>query len=433
MVFMPHWPPPAKSIELGLDRVYAALARMGDPHMRLPPAIHAAGTNGKGSTVAFLRSVLERAGYRVHAYTSPHFLHFNERVRIAGRLIDDGALYRRMEECRLALDGMGLTFFEATTVGAFLAFAEEKADFVLLETGLGGRLDATNVLESPLLSVITPISLDHTEYLGDTVAAIAYEKAGIMKRGTPCVAAMQQEEASAVLQEQAESVQAPLFAYEYDWGIEPGSEDGGTYRVVSASGEIAFPGPSLPGRHQIMNAGVAAACVLKLREAGVRVPDEAVRDGIRNAAWPGRLQALPRGAFTDTLPAGWRVVLDGAHNRGGAEALAEYANTAWNGVPVYLAVGQTQGRDPSVFLSYFKGTAAHVFGVTVRTEPSAAPGEEIAGAAASLGMESSACDSADDIAAHIRRHALPPGILLCCGSLYLLSDILRLNKNEAIY
>lgn len=436
MVFLPHWPKfrGAMPIDLRLDRITVALERLDNPHDRLPPVVHFAGTNGKGSTQALLKAICIASGYKPHAYTSPHLLDFNERVVLAGKMIDDDALHALMEYCRLRLDDCEITYFEAITVAAFHAFAEKPADMVLLETGMGGRLDATNMVEDPAVTVITPIADDHAEYLGDTIYKIAGEKAGIMKPGRPCVVALQEEEAMRRLREVSEEKNAPLFAYEYDWGVTPGAEEG-EYVFTTADARIPFRAPAhLPGRHQILNAATAvAAAYLLAKEGFSAITPETIAEGIAQARWPGRLQTLERGVVPSSLPQGWKVMLDGAHNPHGAQALADYIDGLPADMPVYLAAGQTRGRDRKAFLAPFAGRVKYVFGTSVFTEPSAYHGDLIAEAAAALNIPSRAFDSFTDIIDVINEEQPAPGLLLCCGSLYLLSDILRLNKGEGIY
>ncbi|MET0154621.1 MAG: folylpolyglutamate synthase/dihydrofolate synthase family protein [Rickettsiales bacterium] len=434
MTFMPHWPPAigSRDVKFGLERVRAGLAAMGDPHLRLPPVAHVAGTNGKGSTVSYLRAIAEAAGYRVHCYTSPHFLHFNERIRLAGALIGDDDLYRLMEECRLRLDGMELTFFEASTVAAFYAFASRDADLLALETGMGGRLDATNVVARPLVTVITPVSIDHAEFLGSTVEKIAGEKAGIIKKDVPCVVSLQEDGAMDVIRNKAEDVGAPLFAYEYDWGLLPPSAEESRYRFVCSTGETPFPAPSLPGAHQLMNAGCAIAAAHVMRSALPKISADAIAKGVATARWPGRLQWLTKGALADKAKGGWRILLDGAHNIAGAQTLADYLRDHVPGVPVYAVIGVTRGRDPAALLRPLRGIAAKAFGVTVRTEPGSASGEEVARAARAEGFDAEGCDDAGEAFDRLLASGAAPGVVVFFGSLYLVADMLRINKNEAI-
>lgn len=438
MVFLPHWPTfrGTMPMDLRLERIVPALEILGHPHKKLPPVIHVAGTNGKGSTSAFMKAMLEAGRYKVHSYTSPHLLDFNERIYLAGKHISDEDLYTLMEYCRVRLESCDITYFEATTVAAMYAFSQTPADIVILETGMGGRLDATNVIEKPVLTVITPISLDHTEFLGSDIYTIAGEKAGIMKKGVPCVISMQHEDAMKRLHEESEQRSAPSFAFEYDWGIAPG-ENSNEFYFTSADTRIAFQRPQLlPGNHQVMNGCTAVAAAFLLRDRGFpALTDEVIARGVASAQWPGRLQRLDKGYVPTSLPTGWAVVLDGAHNPAGALILADYIASLPKEMPIYLAAGQTRGRDRGAFLAPLAktGRISYVFGTSVFTEPSAYHGSLIAEAATNAGIPSGAYDSFDDVLSFIAESDLPPGLLLCCGSLYLLSDILRLNKGDPIY
>lgn len=419
---MPHWPLMRgyRDIELGLGRMEALLEQLGNPHLALPPVIHVAGTNGKGSTIAFMRAILEQAGYKVHVYTSPHLLEFNERIVVAGQPISDGHLHQVMEQCRIVAGDIPVTFFEGTTIGAFLAFSQTEADIVLLETGLGGRLDATNVISAPVATVITPISLDHMEYLGPTIGLIAREKAGIIKQHTPCVISAQTQDAFAVLDEIAEMKQAPLHAFEYDWGIER-SDSGFIFNSENCT--IALPPPALSGDHQMLNAATAIA-TLKILD-GFTIPDEACAQGVLKATWPARLQHITQGALYSLLPEGVELWVDGAHNEGAAFTLANTL-ASWQTKPLHIICGMTRGRDSGKFLSYFKLIATDVTGIAVQTEPSSLSGEAIAQSAQQVGIPSFHSDTVQiAIEEIINRLDGQNARILCCGSLYLASDVLR--------
>ncbi|HEX2113499.1 MAG TPA: folylpolyglutamate synthase/dihydrofolate synthase family protein, partial [Alphaproteobacteria bacterium] len=322
-------------MDLSLDRIRRLLAALGDPQDRLPPVVHVAGTNGKGSTVAYVRAIAEAAGYRVHVYTSPHLVRFNERIRVAGKLIEDGALVPILEEVEAVNGGEPITFFEVTTAAAFLAFSRNAADLVVLEVGLGGRLDATNLVRRPAVSCITPISFDHMQYLGDTLAKIAAEKAGIMKRGVPVVIGPQPDEVWAVLREHAKASNAKPFEIDRDWRIIARS-DGFRYEGKSV---IDLPLPGLPGRHQVANAGIATAATEHLREAGMAIPDQALADGLVRVDWPARLQRLTRGPLLRLMRPDSELYLDGGHNEGGATALADWAMAQTDGKPLDVVCG----------------------------------------------------------------------------------------------
>ena len=337
-------------IDLRLERLVRLLAALDDPQLRLPPVIHVAGTNGKGSSIAFMRAMAEAAGLRVHVYTSPHLVRFNERIRLAGALVSDAALGQALDAIEAANGRAEITVFEAITAAAFWLFARAPADLCLLEVGLGGRFDATNVVAAPAACAITAISMDHREFLGDTLAAIAGEKAGIIKPGVPVVTGRQPAEVSAVIAQVAAAAGAPLLARGRDWEIAE------TAAGLSFAG-LALPKPALAGAHQIENAGIALQA---LRAAGFDLPAPALAAGLRAAEWPARLQRL-RGALSEILPAGSELWLDGAHNPGGAVALAAQLR-AWPG-PTTLVVGMKQSKDVAEFLRVLLPGAAGVFAV----------------------------------------------------------------------
>lgn len=318
MVFMPHWPKilGVPQIKLGLDRILEVLARLDNPQDKLPPVIHVAGTNGKGSTIAFMRSILESAGLKVHCYTSPHLLEFNERITIAGENISDDYLKQTMEVCRIATDTTPITFFEGTTIGAFYAFSQKPADVVLLETGLGGRLDATNVVKKPIATVITTISLDHIEYLGPTIELIAGEKAGIIKEGSDCIISLQTPEAFNVLQNVCDVKNSQSHAFEYDWIVEKTTEN--KMHFKSEDFEIITPLPNLIGEHQIINSANAIATLKKIDK--FNISNQNIIDGITNAKWPARMQKITSGFVKEKLKPTQEFWLDGAHNDAAAYA-----------------------------------------------------------------------------------------------------------------
>src|SRR5947208_3003629 len=299
-----------RRMDLSLGRIERLLAALGNPQDRLPPVIHIAGTNGKGSTVATLRACLEAAVYRVHVYTSPHLVRFHERIRLAGQLIKEDSLLALLEECERANAGAPITFFEITTAAAFLAFARVPADIVLLETGLGGRLDTTNVVRRPAVTAITPVSLDHQAFLGDTVAAIAAEKAGILKPGVPSVIGPQPDDAASVIAARAAAIGAPLYRWRQEWRCDADSPAG--MRYEGGRWRLDLPPPALAGPHQIANAGTAIACLEQLSDFSL--PAAAPADGVRHIDWPARLQQLQRGPLFEMLRPGWELWLDGGHN-----------------------------------------------------------------------------------------------------------------------
>ena len=410
-----------KVIDLSLERIERLLARLGHPERSLPPVIHVAGTNGKGSTVAYLRAIAEAARLRVHAYTSPHLVRFHERIRLAGALIGEEALSALLDECERANGEAPITFFEVTTAAAFLAFARTPADLLLLEVGLGGRLDATNVIAAPALSIITPISIDHVQFLGETLTAIAGEKAGILKPGVSCVVGPQLPEAAAAIETRARAVGAPLLRHGTEWHVEE-TDDGFVYRGQAR--RIELPRPVLPGAHQIANAGMAVAAVDAL--AGrFAIGDGAIRTGLRTAEWPARLQRLARGPLVELLPRGWELWLDGGHNQAAGEALAEMAR-GWRDRPLHLVVGMINTKDVAGFLRPLAPLAASLTALSIPGNPAAVAPEEIAAASRALGL---AAGAAPDTAAALTRIAAEGGAarVLICGSLYLAGTVLADN------
>lgn len=407
-------------IDLSLDRVFRLLARLGNPHERLPPVIHVAGTNGKGSTVAFLRALLAAHGRTAHTYTSPHLVRFNERIVVAGREIDDRALTLLLGRCEAANDGAPITFFEITTAAAFLAFAEAPADFTILETGLGGRLDATNVVSKPALTVITPVSIDHRTYLGDTLPEIAWEKAGILKAGVAAVIARQPPEAMAVIADRAAAVGAPLACEGTDWTVAIGA-GGMTWR--SAGRSWALPTPALPGMHQLENAGTAIAALDRL--PGIDPTAERVAAGLRSAVWPARLQRLSKGALARLLPAGWQLWLDGGHNPGAAAVLVAQLRQ-WRDRPCYAVIGMLQTKDADGFIEPLAPCLDAIVAVGIPDEAASFDAEALAALIGHHHRDVAACRQVraalDDLA-----NRRGPARVLICGSLYLAGQVLLEN------
>lgn len=424
-----------KIIDLSLDRVWRCLECLGHPERALPPTIHVAGTNGKGSLLAFLRAMLEADGKRVHVYTSPHLVRFHERVRLAGELIGEPALMDFLEEAETANDGNPITFFEITTCAAFLAFSRTPADVLLLETGLGGRLDATNVLEAPALTAITPVSMDHKQYLGETLGAIAGEKAGILKPGVPAVIAPQAETAAQVLADRAEVVGAPAALGGRDW--DAWSHEGGrgfTY-VDARTGEATnYPAPRLLGPYQIDNAAMAVACARRLDD--LAPSENAIRRGLAEAMWPGRLHTLDSGTLAARVPTGWEVWLDGGHNAAAGAALAA-AIDAWHAGdasrrPLHLIVGMINSKEPLDFLAPLSARSDSITAVAVPGEPATFGASETAAFARRTGgapvfEADSLGEALDSITASADG---PLGRVLICGSLYLAGRVLALNAAE---
>ena len=409
-----------KLIDLSLGRVERLLAALGNPQDDLPPVVHVAGTKGKGSTVATMRACLEGAGYRVHAYISPHLVRFHERIRLAGRLIDEEALIALLEECERTNRDAPITFFEITTAAAFLAFARTPADIVLLEVGLGGRLDATNVVRRPAVTAITPVSLDHQAFLGDTVATIAGEKAGILKPEVAAVIAPQPSEAAAVIEARAAAVSAPLYRARHEWRCEA---SGAGMRYEGERWHLDLPLPSLIGAHQIVNAGTAIACLERL--SGFDIPAEAIAGGLRHIDWPARLQLLRRGPLVDAVPPDWEVWLDGGHNPLAGEVLGDVA-AGWRDRPLYLVIGMMNTKDAAGFIAPLANHAGALWAVTIPGEKNALPAEAIATAAASVGLRAQTADSILAAIRDIPMHDVN-GRVLICGSLYFAGKVLAEN------
>lgn len=409
-----------KIIDLSLDRVWRLLEQLGHPERAVPPVIHVAGTNGKGSTLAFLRAMVEAAGKRAHVYTSPHLVRFRERIRLGGHLIDEGALTDLLEEVERVNALEPITFFEVTTCAAFLAFAREPADVLLLETGLGGRLDATNVVERPAATVLTPIDLDHQKFLGDTLAAIATEKAHIMKPGVPCVVARQPAEAMAVIEAHAAAVGAPLVVEGRDWSVERLADD--LLRFRMAGRDILCPAPGLAGPHQYANAGAALAAALA---GGLELPESALTAGVARAEWPARLQRLRRGPLVEALPDGWELWLDGGHNPSAGRVLAEAVSRWTDGRPLYAVCGMMADKDANGFLSPL---APHISALRAVAIPGEENGKDPADLAAAGGLrEACIATSPAEAVADLATRAGPARVLIC-GSLYLAGAVLADNE-----
>jgi dihydrofolate synthase/folylpolyglutamate synthase len=416
-----------KRIDLSLDRIERLLAALDHPERRLPPVIHVAGTNGKGSTVAFMRAILEAAGRRVHVYTSPNLVRINERFRLGqeggGRLAGDAELGAALAECEAKNGDAPITVFEMETAAGFLLFSRHPADILLLEVGLGGRLDATNVIEQPLACVITRLSLDHREFLGDTLAAVAAEKAGILKAGVPAVVTGQQREALAVIERQAARLRAPLSVAGENWTA---TEERGRLVYQDDNGLLDLPAPKLYGRHQFENGGAAIAA---LRVSGLKLPPAAFEAGMTTVDWPARMQRLSHGRLADLLPPDSELWLDGGHNADGGQAIAAALADLEERVsrPVVLIVGMLATKDCSGFLQNFSGLARRVITVPIHQDK-AVPAAELADVAGNVGIPALARDDLESalvIAGKLDLHPAPR--VLITGSLYLAGEVLALN------
>lgn len=418
-----------KKIDLSLGRVERLLEALGNPQKRLPPVIHVAGTNGKGSTVAFMRAILEAAGKSVHVYTSPHLVRFHERIRLGqkggGKLVDDAELAAALSFCEKLNAGQPITFFEITTAAALKLFSEHPADYLLLEVGLGGRVDATNVVDKPAATVITPVSFDHPEFLGTTVAEIAGEKAGIIKSHVPAIIGQQVETAREVLLKQARKLGAPTTIAGEDFFAR---EEQGRLIFEDAHGLLDLPLPRLAGRHQHQNAANAVAA---LRVVEPDLPIAAIEAGLLAAEWPARLQNLNKGVITTLAPEGSEIWLDGAHNEDGArvlaQALADFEEKAPR--PLALICGSLATKDTAAFLRAFSGLAQEVLAVPVNGDHAGRTPREVAAIANAEGIPAVACESLDSALRFLaaRDWAAPPRILIT-GSLYLAGDVLRFNE-----
>jgi dihydrofolate synthase/folylpolyglutamate synthase len=418
-----------KRIDLSLDRIKRLLTALGSPERSLPPVIHVAGTNGKGSTIAFMRAVLEAAGRRVHAYTSPHLVRFNERFRLAAEggseLVSDDELSAVLEECERANAGAPITVFEITTAAGLLLFSRHPADALLLEVGLGGRLDATNVVDRPLASVITPIAVDHIDFLGPTLDGIAAEKAGILKAGVPAIVAAQHREALSVIERQAARLGAPLKIAGESWTA---TEERGRLVYQDDAGLLDLPAPRLYGRHQFENAGLAIATLRTLRT--LRIPPTAFEDGVVKVDWPARLQRLAAGPLVDMIPAGSELWVDGSHNPDGGRAVAAALADLEERVsrPLVLVVGMLSSKDCEGFLRNFTGLARRMIAVPVANAEKGLPAEAVADAARAIGLPATSRDDLAEALEAARKLDLDPAPrILITGSLYLAGEVLREN------
>lgn len=397
-------------IDLSLGRMERLLTAMDHPERRLPPVIHVAGTNGKGSVIAFMRAILQAAGYRVQVFNSPHLVEFRERIRLSHGLIDEARLTEILQRTHEANAGQEMTFFEFITAAAFLAYAEDRqGDVLLLETGLGGRLDSTNMVDQPAATVITPISMDHMAFLGNSIPEIAAEKAGILKPGVPAIFAEQGTEAANVLMARASELSAPVIRAGHDFTIDA---ETGVFR--DAGGEVMIPALGLPGAHQWGNAAVALATLRTL--SGFSFTDDQIGLGLQSAEWPARLQPLCWKGRPD-LP----ITLDGGHNQAAAGAMADWLRSENVQDPrqTHLVLGLLDNRDPVDFLSAFAGLPVSVHAVPIDGHAAHAP-EVIARAAEGLGL---AAKMADGVSAALHQVPMTDRALIC-GSLYLAGSVL---------
>ena len=409
-----------KFMDLSLDRQWRLLGQLGNPQQRLPPVIHVAGTNAKGSTIAYLRAMLEAAGKRVHVYTSPHLVRFNERIRIAGKLVSTRRVNDALEQVERINAGQPITQFEITTSAALKLFAETPADFLLLEVGLGGDFDSTNVIDHPLGVIITPVDFDHQKWLGYTIREIASHKAGILKRGAPAVIGRQRDEGLAEIERAAKKLRIAPFVQGRDYD---GYAQDGRLVYQDEDGLLDLPPPALVGHHQFDNAALAVAAV---RHFKLPVSDAQIARGLRTVIWPARIQLL-QGKLRDMLPKSAELWLDGAHNAHGAAALAVSLQEmqAARPKPLVLIVGMMNTREPADFLAPFVPMAPRVFTLTIPGEENAHPAQAIADAAQAAGLE---VTSRRSVQSALREAAkVPSARIVICGSLYLAGDVLARN------
>ncbi len=415
-----------KIIDLSLGRVEALLEKLGNPQNFLPPVVHVAGTNAKGSVIAYMRAILEAGGYGVHVHTSPHLVRFNERIRLAGTLISETSLSELLEGCEQVNGGEPITFFEITTCAALVAFASEPADVVLLETGLGGRLDATNVIKQPAVTVITPISLDHQQFLGDTLTDIGREKAGIMKRGTPCVVARQPREAMASIEARAHDLGVALYRQDEDWSVH---QDGAELVYENPKGQRRLPLPNLIGPHQVGNAGIALAALDRLLPCPTS--QKAQAQGLVSADWPGRMQRLKQGPLLDLLEDGWELWVDGGHNEAAAEAIAGQARK-WReeapDMPLHGILGMLNSKDPKAFLQPLASQFTALRCVTIPGEDAALEASELCDTAKAFSLPAASSPSVDRAVGELVANSTGAGRILICGSLYLAGSVLTANR-----
>lgn len=423
-----------KGFDLSLDRIRKLMERLGDPQDRLPPVIHIAGTNGKGSAAAFSRALLEAAGLGVHVHTSPHLVNWHERYRLAapdgGKLVDDDVLADAIRRVAEANGGQAITVFEILTAVTFLLFAEHPADACIIEVGLGGRFDATNLISKPAVSLIMPISMDHEAYLGDRVELIAAEKAGIMKRGCPVVIGQQLTDgARDVLVDTAERLRCPLQVYSQDYFA---FEENGRMVYQDDSGLMDLPPPRLIGRHQFANAGAAIAAV---KAAGFDIDEPTAAEAMTRVQWPGRMQPLPAGRLAELAPSGSDVWIDGGHNPGASVAIAEVLAEMEerDPRPLFIIAGMINTKDQTGYFHAFKGLARHVYTVPVAMSEAGVPNDELAVRAADAGLSAEPVSSVSNALMIMRDNWPeddPPPRILICGSLYLMGEVLRDNGTE---
>lgn len=415
-----------KIIDLSLARMEKILVKLGNPQDRLSPVIHIAGTKGKGSTLAFIKAILEAAGLAVHAYTSPHLVRFHERIRVAGELISEEQLSALLEECEAVNGAEPITFFEITTAAAFLAFSRVPADYLLLEVGLGGNFDATNVISKPAVTVITSLGLDHQQYLGETIQEIAFAKAGILKRDIPGIIGPQEEAARQTVEAIAEKIGAPLKIANQDWQA---YVQHGRLVFQDENGLLDLPLPALPGAHQVDNAGNAIAAVRALNDK--RITEDHFAKGMTAVTWPARMQKLGQGRLRDLVSQDTELWLDGAHNALASSVIAQTLRemNVKSPRPLIIIWGLLNTKKPGDFIANFKDMAQHVFAITIPDEANAISAEDLAQEATEQGFAATAASSVQNALEQACKLHPAPRILII-GSLYLAGHVLALHSGE---
>lgn len=426
----PFWPNPKgyRNIDLGLARTFQLLERVGNPHLKLPPVIHLAGTNGKGSTLSFLRQIFENSHLTIHTYTSPHLVNFNERIVLAGQEISDDFLNEILTECKKAAEispAIEVTFFEGITVAAFLAFSRVKADVFLLETGMGGRLDSTNVVPEILCSVITPIAFDHEDFLGNSLAKIAFEKSGIIKKNCPVVIGKQKNSALKVLEKQGLELGAKIKIFGRDWKVKKNKNG---FLFAGFGKKILLPLPALLGDHQIENASLAIAAALTQKRFAIS--EEAISSALKKTFWPARLQKITAGKFFKILPDNCDLYLDGSHNLHGAAMVLKFLNGQKN-KKIFVIFSMLQDKDCAGFLEKISPVIDHLMAMAIPDEPKSRPANEIKKIAEEIGIKTTAVENFDAAFAKISslKKDNEEAVIMICGSLYLAGSLLELNAD----
>ncbi|MDJ0612030.1 MAG: folylpolyglutamate synthase/dihydrofolate synthase family protein [Rhizobiaceae bacterium] len=414
-----------KGFDLSLGRITGLLEKLGNPHERIPPAIHVAGTNGKGSTIAFCRAILESAGYTVHVHTSPHLVNWGERYRLAGNLVDDNTLADAIERAAKANAGTPITVFEIMSAVMFILFSEHDADYSLVEVGLGGRADATNIIENPAICAIAPIGLDHQAYLGETIREIAFEKAGIIKHSTPVVVGPQQDEARDVIGEVAEKLQAPISFALQDFDY---YRDATGFVYQDEDGLLDLPLPRLAGEHQLGNAALAISAI---RKSGIEVSDEAFAKAMKHVVWPGRLEKLPAGEITTEIGTGADIWIDGGHNPDAGRVIATELKRQMVGddQKLLMICGMINTKEPLGFFKPFSEMNTELVSIPVMMSDAGIEPENLAALAEEAGLQAQATDSLETAIEIARqKYESDPSLrILFCGSIYMLGEVLEKN------